>query len=112
MIVQEIKDGIKAFEANRPIWLTMDYSKNSIGFFLFQKHGKCAWETIATKTTGNLYWLDPTSSLTHVTVKGGSGSGIWIGVLLNVYARMSRIICNCGSQTTDKNFFEQDSREY
>lgn len=84
MIAQEIENGVKTFKVKRPTWLTTDYNKNSIVFFLFEKPSKCAWETIAVKTTGNLYWLDPTSPMTHDSHGRGSGSGIWIGVLLDV----------------------------
>ena len=41
LIVQKVKDGVKAFEVGRKTMLTPDWSKTGIGFFLEQKHCDC-----------------------------------------------------------------------
>lgn len=40
-IVQEIKDGVKIFDKSKPTCLATDWSKDGIGFWLFQKHCEC-----------------------------------------------------------------------
>ena len=41
VIIDKIKDGVKAFEPGRTTCLTTDWSKNGIGFALLQKHCRC-----------------------------------------------------------------------
>ena len=41
VIIDKIKDGVKAFEPGRTTCLTTDWSKNGIGFALLQKHCGC-----------------------------------------------------------------------
>ena len=40
-IVQEIKDGVRIFHVSKPTCLATDWSKEGIGFWLFQKHCGC-----------------------------------------------------------------------
>ena len=40
-IIEQIKDGVKNFEINRPTCLSTDWSKSGIGFTLTQKHCDC-----------------------------------------------------------------------
>ena len=40
-IIEQIKDGVKNFEINRPTCLSTDWSKSGIGFTLTQKHCEC-----------------------------------------------------------------------
>lgn len=44
-IVRKIEEGVKTFEKNRATCLSTDYSKNGIGYFLFQKHCQCPTES-------------------------------------------------------------------
>lgn len=53
-ITQEIEDGVKAFEVNRPTCLSTDFSKTGAGYFLFKKHCKCA--TKAGPIYGKDHW--------------------------------------------------------
>lgn len=40
-IVQEIKNGVRIFNKNKPACLATNWSKVGIGFWLFQKHCRC-----------------------------------------------------------------------
>ena len=40
-IVQEIEDGVRIFDKSKPTCLATDWSKEGIGFWLFQKHCAC-----------------------------------------------------------------------
>lgn len=40
-IVREIKKGVTIFDKRRPTCLATDWSKDGIGFWLFQKHCTC-----------------------------------------------------------------------
>ena len=41
VIVNEIEHGVQIFDKNKPTCLATDWSKNGIGFWLFQKHCHC-----------------------------------------------------------------------
>lgn len=41
VIIGEIEEGVRIFDKNKPTCLTTDWSKDGIGFSLFQKHCKC-----------------------------------------------------------------------
>ena len=41
MIIKEIHSGVEIFDKSRPTCLATDWSKEGIGFWLFQKHCKC-----------------------------------------------------------------------
>ncbi len=41
-IVQEIEEGVRIFDKTRPTCLATDWSKEGIGFWIFQKHCECA----------------------------------------------------------------------
>ncbi|GFN80971.1 enzymatic polyprotein [Plakobranchus ocellatus] len=41
LIINEICKGIEIFDKNRPTCLATDWSKDGVGFWLFQKHCKC-----------------------------------------------------------------------
>ena len=41
-IVQEIEEGVRIFDKAKPTCLATDWSKEGIGFWLFQKHCECA----------------------------------------------------------------------
>lgn len=43
-ITEEIENGVRTFEVNRPTCLSTDFSKTGLGYFLFQKHCNCATE--------------------------------------------------------------------
>lgn len=43
-VAQEIEDGVKKFEVNRPTGLSPDFSRTVVGYFLFQMHFNCAIE--------------------------------------------------------------------
>ena len=40
-IVQEIERGVRIFDKSKPICLATDWSKEGVGFWLFQKHCQC-----------------------------------------------------------------------
>ena len=40
-ICQRIKEGVRIFDKNRPTCLATDWSKDGIGYWLFQKHCQC-----------------------------------------------------------------------
>lgn len=40
-ILENIRDGVRTFEINRPTCLTTDWSRTGIGFTLLQKHCAC-----------------------------------------------------------------------
>lgn len=42
VIVNEIEEGVRIFDKSKPTCLATDWSKNGIGFWLFQKHCNCA----------------------------------------------------------------------
>ena len=44
-IVRKIEEGVKTFKMNRATFLSTDYSKTGIGYFLFQKHCWCPTES-------------------------------------------------------------------
>ena len=66
-IVQEIADGIKTFEVNRPCALWTDWCKNGIGFSLFQKRCKCLIDPSCCKTGWKLVFAN--SRFTHENEK-------------------------------------------
>ena len=41
-IIKEIENGVKTFKVNRPTYLSTDFSRTGIGYFLFQKYCNCA----------------------------------------------------------------------
>ena len=41
VIISEIEEGVRIFDASRPTCLATDWSKTGIGFWLFQKHCNC-----------------------------------------------------------------------
>ena len=41
VIVSETENGVRLFDKSKPTCLATDWSKNGIGFWLFQKHCKC-----------------------------------------------------------------------
>ncbi|KAK3731603.1 hypothetical protein QZH41_004849 [Actinostola sp. cb2023] len=41
-IVSEIEEGVRIFDKSKPTCLATDWSKNGIGYWLFQKHCQCA----------------------------------------------------------------------
>ena len=41
MIVQEIERGVRIFDKTKPTCIATDWSKEGIGFWLFQKHCRC-----------------------------------------------------------------------
>ena len=41
-IIQEIEEGVRIFDKSKPTCLATDWSKDGIGFWLFQKHCRCA----------------------------------------------------------------------
>ena len=41
VIISEIEEGVRIFDASRPICLDTDWSRMGIGFWLFQKHCNC-----------------------------------------------------------------------
>ena len=41
LIISEIQEGVKIFDKSKPTCLTTDWSKDGIGYWLFQKHCKC-----------------------------------------------------------------------
>ena len=41
VIISEIEEGVRIFDASRPTCLVTDWSKTGIGFWLFQKHCNC-----------------------------------------------------------------------
>ena len=41
VIVSEIENGVRIFDKSKPTCLATDWSKNGIGFWLFQKHCQC-----------------------------------------------------------------------
>ena len=50
-IIDQIKEGVRAFEKNRVTCLSTDWSKAGIGYCLSQKHCNCKGE--ATPTCGD-----------------------------------------------------------
>lgn len=42
VIISEIEHGVQIFDKNKPTCLATDWSKNGIGFWLFQKHCTCS----------------------------------------------------------------------
>lgn len=42
VIISEIEEGVRIFDKSRPTCLATDWSKDGIGFWLFQKHCTCA----------------------------------------------------------------------
>ena len=42
VIASEIEKGVRIFDKSKPTCLATDWSKSGIGFWLFQKHCKCA----------------------------------------------------------------------
>ena len=42
IIIKEIENGVKIFDKNKPTCLATDWSRDGIGFWLFQKHCGCA----------------------------------------------------------------------
>ena len=66
-IVQEISDGIKTFEVNRPCAPWTDWCKHGIGFSLFQKQCKCAPDPTCCKTGWRLIFAN--SRFTHENEK-------------------------------------------
>ena len=40
-IISEIEEGVRIFDKSKPTCLATDWSKNGIGFWLFQKHCNC-----------------------------------------------------------------------
>ena len=40
-IVQEIERGVRIFDKSKPTCLATDWSKEGVGFWLFQKHCQC-----------------------------------------------------------------------
>ena len=49
MIINQVTDGIKSFEINRPCCIWTDWSKDGVGFSLFQKHCDCSLSPICCK---------------------------------------------------------------
>ena len=41
VIISEIEEGVRIFDASRPTCLATDWSKTGVGFWLFQKHCSC-----------------------------------------------------------------------
>ncbi len=41
VIISEIEEGVRIFDKSKPTCLATDWSKNGIGFWLFQKHCQC-----------------------------------------------------------------------
>ena len=66
-IVKQISEGIKTFEVNRPCALWTDWSKNGIGFSLFQKQCKCSPDPTCCKTGWKLIFAN--SRFTHENEK-------------------------------------------
>ena len=44
VIIEQVHEGVKSFELNRPTCLSTDWSKNGVGFLLQQKHCSCPLE--------------------------------------------------------------------
>ena len=42
IMIKEIENGVKIFDKNKPTCLATDWSRDGIGFWLFQKHCGCA----------------------------------------------------------------------
>ena len=42
VIIRAIKDGVEIFDKSRPTCLATDWSKDGVGFWLFQKHCSCS----------------------------------------------------------------------
>ena len=45
VIIREIEEGVKIFDKDKPTCLATDWSKDGIGFWLFQKHCTCPKDT-------------------------------------------------------------------
>ena len=41
-IVKEIERGVRMFDKTKPTRIAIDWSKDGIGFWLFQKHCRCS----------------------------------------------------------------------
>ncbi|XP_013410955.1 uncharacterized protein LOC106174104 [Lingula anatina] len=47
VIIEEMKEGMRLFDPNRPTCLSTDWSVNGVGFFLMQKYCQCTSKTPA-----------------------------------------------------------------
>ena len=52
VIAQEIQHGVEIFDKNKPTCLATDWSKDGVGYWLFQKHCSCPSEDIFCCKTG------------------------------------------------------------
>lgn len=56
VIAQEIQDGVEIFDKNKPTCLATDWSKDGVGYWLFQKHCSCPSSVV--ELAGGSHWWD------------------------------------------------------